>query len=91
MLFSGCWTVILDFSGSLSLYLCCLHLSEVRMVLQVVGDDLLMSNPKRIERAIRESTCNALLLKVLAIHCFHGFFCFLFLSEYVMFEKLAVI
>lgn len=31
---------------------------------QVVGDDLLMSNPKRIDRAIHESTCNALLLKV---------------------------
>ncbi|XP_008798952.1 cytosolic enolase 3 [Phoenix dactylifera] len=31
---------------------------------QVVGDDLLMSNPKCIERAIHESTCNALLLKV---------------------------
>lgn len=34
------------------------------MVLQVVGDDLLMSNPKRIERAILESACNSLLLKV---------------------------
>lgn len=33
-------------------------------ICQVVGDDLLMSNPKRIERAIRESTCNALLLKI---------------------------
>ncbi|EEF41858.1 enolase, putative [Ricinus communis] len=31
---------------------------------QVVGDRLLMSNPKRIERAIHESTCNALLLKI---------------------------
>ncbi|CAI9106901.1 OLC1v1006148C1 [Oldenlandia corymbosa var. corymbosa] len=31
---------------------------------QVVGDDLLMSNPKRIERAVQESACNALLLKV---------------------------
>lgn len=35
-----------------------------RVVLQVVGDDLLMSNPKRIERARLESTCNALVLKV---------------------------
>ncbi|KAI4382410.1 hypothetical protein MLD38_008380 [Melastoma candidum] len=33
-------------------------------VCQVVGDDLLMSNPKRIERAIRESACNTFLLKV---------------------------
>ncbi|KAG9453270.1 hypothetical protein H6P81_006174 [Aristolochia fimbriata] len=31
---------------------------------QVVGDALLMSNPKRIERAVHEGTCNALLLKV---------------------------
>ncbi|KAF5446808.1 hypothetical protein F2P56_032409 [Juglans regia] len=33
-------------------------------ICQVVGDDLLMSNPQRIQRAIQESTCNALLLKV---------------------------
>ncbi|CAN8247416.1 unnamed protein product [Cochlearia groenlandica] len=33
-------------------------------ICQVVGDDLLMSNSKRVERAIHESTCNALLLKV---------------------------
>ncbi|KAK8637581.1 hypothetical protein V6N13_136056 [Hibiscus sabdariffa] len=31
---------------------------------QVIGDDLLMSNPKRIERAIHESACNSLLLKI---------------------------
>ncbi|CAH9135163.1 unnamed protein product [Cuscuta epithymum] len=35
-------------------------------ICQVVGDDLLMSNPKRIERAIQENTCNALLLKIKA-------------------------
>lgn len=33
-------------------------------ICQVVGDDLLMSNPKRIERAVQEAACNALLLKV---------------------------
>ncbi|XP_010256716.1 PREDICTED: cytosolic enolase 3-like isoform X2 [Nelumbo nucifera] len=33
-------------------------------ICQVVGDDLLMLNPKCIERAINESTCNALLLKM---------------------------
>ncbi|XP_041991404.1 cytosolic enolase 3-like [Salvia splendens] len=33
-------------------------------ICQVVGDDLLMSNPKRIERAVQETACNALLLKV---------------------------
>ncbi|OIW16419.1 hypothetical protein TanjilG_19135 [Lupinus angustifolius] len=32
-------------------------------ICQVVGGDLLMSNTKRIERAITESACNALLLK----------------------------
>lgn len=31
---------------------------------KVVGDDLLMSNLKRIERTLHESSCNALLLKV---------------------------
>lgn len=30
----------------------------------MVGDDLLVTNPKRVERAIEEKTCNALLLKV---------------------------
>ncbi|KAF8402721.1 hypothetical protein HHK36_010810 [Tetracentron sinense] len=33
-------------------------------ICQVVGDNSLMSNPKRIEKAIRNSTCNGLLLKV---------------------------
>ncbi|KAH7668002.1 enolase protein [Dioscorea alata] len=33
-------------------------------ICQVVGDDLLMSNPKRIGQAIQESACNALLLKI---------------------------
>ncbi|KAH9678250.1 phosphopyruvate hydratase [Citrus sinensis] len=31
---------------------------------QIVGDDLLVTNPKRVEKAIKEKTCNALLLKV---------------------------
>lgn len=39
------------------------HFSGLELC-QVVGGDLLMSNSKRIERAIHESTCNALLLKV---------------------------
>ena len=32
--------------------------------LQVVGDDLLVTNPKRIQTAIERKACNALLLKV---------------------------
>lgn len=40
---------------------------DVDFLYQVVGDDLLMSNPKRIERAVQDSSCNALLLKVLAL------------------------
>jgi len=31
---------------------------------QIVGDDLLVTNPKRVQKAIDEKTCNALLLKV---------------------------
>lgn len=31
---------------------------------QVVGDDILVTNPKRVAKAIDENTCNALLLKV---------------------------
>lgn len=31
---------------------------------QIVGDDLLVTNPKRIQKAIEEKACNALLLKV---------------------------
>ncbi|CAA2963316.1 LOS2 [Olea europaea subsp. europaea] len=30
----------------------------------IVGDDLLVNNPKRVEKAIKEKACNALLLKV---------------------------
>ncbi|XP_071723061.1 cytosolic enolase 3-like [Rutidosis leptorrhynchoides] len=33
-------------------------------IFQIVGDDLLMSNPKRVEKAIQESACSSLLLKV---------------------------
>jgi len=32
--------------------------------LQIVGDDLLVTNTKRVERAINEKSCNALLVKV---------------------------
>lgn len=38
--------------------------AEVGKEIQIVGDDLLVTNPKRIARAIKERTCNALLLKV---------------------------
>jgi enolase len=31
---------------------------------QIVGDDLLVTNPTRIQKAIEEKSCNALLLKV---------------------------
>eukprot|EP00246_Nothoceros_aenigmaticus_P008026 TRINITY_DN224_c0_g1_i1.p1 TRINITY_DN224_c0_g1~~TRINITY_DN224_c0_g1_i1.p1 ORF type:complete len:495 (-),score=105.53 TRINITY_DN224_c0_g1_i1:421-1872(-) len=33
-------------------------------IAQIVGDDLLVTNPKRVEKAIADQTCNALLLKV---------------------------
>lgn len=38
--------------------------AEVGLQVQIVGDDLLVTNPKRVEKAINEKTCNALLLKV---------------------------
>jgi len=38
--------------------------SKVGDKLQVVGDDLLVTNVKRVERAITEKACNALLVKV---------------------------
>lgn len=34
------------------------------MDVQLVGDDLLVTNPKRVKDAIAKKTCNALLLKV---------------------------
>ncbi|XP_051140077.1 enolase-like [Andrographis paniculata] len=37
---------------------------EVGGQVQIVGDDLLVTNPKRVEKAIKEKACNALLLKV---------------------------
>lgn len=33
-------------------------------MMQVVGDDLLCTNPKRVQTAIEKKACNALLLKV---------------------------
>lgn len=37
---------------------------ELGSKIQIVGDDLLVTNPERIEKAIKEKSCNALLLKV---------------------------
>jgi enolase len=37
---------------------------EVGAKIQLVGDDLLVTNPTRIKKAIEEKSCNALLLKV---------------------------
>jgi len=38
--------------------------AEIGKDTQVVGDDLLVTNPKRIQKAIENKSCNALLLKV---------------------------
>ncbi|KAJ6699276.1 ENOLASE [Salix purpurea] len=38
--------------------------AEIGEEVQIVGDDLLVTNPKRVEKAIKEKACNALLLKV---------------------------
>jgi enolase len=38
--------------------------AEIGEKVQIVGDDLLVTNPKRVEKAIKEKSCNALLLKV---------------------------
>jgi enolase len=38
--------------------------AQVGKNIQVVGDDLLVTNPKRIEMALKQNACNALLLKV---------------------------
>src|SRR5512133_3106085 len=37
---------------------------EVGDKIQIVGDDLLVTNPERVRRAIKENACNALLVKV---------------------------
>ena len=38
--------------------------AQIGKDVQIVGDDLLVTNPKRVQKAIDENTCNALLLKV---------------------------
>jgi len=38
--------------------------AEIGEKVQIVGDDLLVTNPKRVEKAIKDNACNALLLKV---------------------------
>ncbi|XP_028230548.1 enolase-like [Glycine soja] len=37
---------------------------EVGQQVHIVSDDLLFTNPKRVDKAIKEKVCNALLLKV---------------------------
>ncbi|KAK1261965.1 Enolase [Acorus gramineus] len=37
---------------------------EIGQKVQIVGDDLLVTNPTRVSKAIKEKACNALLLKV---------------------------
>jgi enolase len=41
-----------------------LFTKEVGNKIQIVGDDLLVTNPERVRRAIKENACNALLVKV---------------------------
>jgi len=38
--------------------------AEVGNHVQIVGDDLLVTNPERVRRGIKEKACNALLVKV---------------------------
>jgi len=38
--------------------------SIVGKKVQIVGDDLLVTNPKRVAKAVKQKSCNALLLKV---------------------------
>jgi enolase len=38
--------------------------SDIGEKVQIVGDDLLVTNPRRIKDAIEKKACNALLLKV---------------------------
>ncbi|MCL4562194.1 MAG: phosphopyruvate hydratase [Chloroflexi bacterium] len=38
--------------------------AELGSQIQIVGDDLLVTNPERVRRAIREKACNALLVKL---------------------------
>ena len=38
--------------------------AKVGKKIQIVGDDLLVTNPERVRRAIKEDACNALLVKL---------------------------
>ncbi|PWS22744.1 phosphopyruvate hydratase, partial [Enterococcus faecium] len=38
--------------------------AEIGEQVQIVGDDLLVTNPTRVAKSIQEKSCNALLLKV---------------------------
>jgi len=38
--------------------------AKIGSKVQIVGDDLLVTNPKRVEKAVKQKSCNALLLKV---------------------------
>ena len=40
------------------------HLGSGEKGIQIVGDDLLVTNPIKVKKAIKDKWCNALLLKV---------------------------
>jgi hypothetical protein len=50
---------------------------------QIVGDDLLVTNPTRIAKAIKDKSCNALLLKVPALTLGHHTPCSVHAPPYV--------
>jgi len=40
------------------------HTERLGNKIQIVGDDILVTNPKRLQRAIDEKTCNSILIKL---------------------------
>jgi hypothetical protein len=53
-----------SFSSVYSAVVVTINFASIYIPLQVVGDDHLVTNPKRVQAAIEAKSCNALLLKV---------------------------
>lgn len=57
--------------------------------IQIVGDDLLVTNPKKISEAIEKKACNALLLKASIFYCIYIFFVFL-LNNFILYRGVRI-
>ena len=58
------WTTMKEELESVKSFVFASHPAQLESKFMLVGDDLLVTNPKRMQKAIEEKACNAVLIKV---------------------------